>query len=242
VISLEHVTRSFATRSGQVRVLDDLNLQIPEKQFVCICGPSGCGKTTLLMTLGGMLRPDRGKVSIEGEDLYALCGAARASFRARELGFVFQMFHLLPYLSVLDNVLLPARRLGGLELRRQREAAKALIERLGLAHRAEHKPGQLSAGERQRTAIARATLLRPPVLLADEPTGNLDEQSAAEVYRILGDYRDGGGSVLVVTHGREALAYADQVIRFDNGRFLSTQAANPSPADSTLSAQQTQDH
>jgi len=221
VIALEHVTRTFKTRSGPVRVLEDLDLQIPEGKLVCICGPSGCGKTTLLMTLGGMLRPDRGKVSVLGEDLYALSNAARASFRATQLGFVFQLFHLVPYLSVLDNILLPAGRLPAHEQPAAREAASSLIDRLGLANRTNHKPAQLSAGESQRAAIARATLLQPPVLLADEPTGNLDEQSATEVYRILTDYRDRGGSVLLVTHGRDALDHADHMIRFENGRFSS---------------------
>ncbi len=221
MIALAHVTRSFTTRSGRVRVLEDLDLQIPEGKLVCICGPSGCGKTTLLMTLGGMLRPDRGKVSVLGEDLYALSSAARASFRATQLGFVFQLFHLIPYLSALDNILLPAGRLPAHEQPAAREAAISLIDRLGLANRTNHKPAQLSAGESQRAAIARATLLQPPVLLADEPTGNLDEQSATEVYRILTDYRDRGGSVLLVTHGRDALDHADHIIRFEDGHFCS---------------------
>ncbi len=221
MIALAHVTRSFTTRSGRVRVLEDLDLQIPEGKLVCICGPSGCGKTTLLMTLGGMLRPDQGKVSVLGEDLYALSNTARASFRATQLGFVFQLFHLIPYLSVLDNILLPAGRLPAHEQPAAREAAISLIDRLGLANRTNHKPAQLSAGESQRAAIARATLLQPPVLLADEPTGNLDEQSATEVYRILTDYRDRGGSVLLVTHGRDALDHADHMIRFEDGHFCS---------------------
>jgi len=221
VIALEHVTRTFKTRSGRVRVLEDLDLQIPAGKLVCICGPSGCGKTTLLMTLGGMLRPDQGKVSVLGEDLYALSNTARASFRATQLGFVFQLFHLIPYLSVLDNILLPAGRLPAHEQPAAREAAISLIDRLGLANRTNHKPAQLSAGESQRAAIARATLLQPPVLLADEPTGNLDEQSATEVYRILTDYRDRGGSVLLVTHGRDALDHADHMIRFEDGHFCS---------------------
>ena len=221
MIALEHVTRTFKTRSGRVRVLEDLDLQIPAGKLVCICGPSGCGKTTLLMTLGGMLRPDQGKVSVLGEDLYALSNTARASFRATQLGFVFQLFHLIPYLSVLDNILLPAGRLPAHEQPAAREAAISLIDRLGLTNRTNHKPAQLSAGESQRAAIARATLLQPPVLLADEPTGNLDEQSATEVYRILTDYRDRGGSVLLVTHGRDALDHADHMIRFEDGHFCS---------------------
>ena len=137
------------------------------------------------------------------------------AFRARNVGFIFQMFHLVPYLNVLDNVLLCTHGNGDTS----KPAAVELLERLELSHRAGHKPSQLSTGERQRTAIARATLLKPSVLLADEPTGNLDEENAAEVVKILGNYRDEGGTVLVVTHGSDTLEYADRVIRMRAGRM-----------------------
>jgi putative ABC transport system ATP-binding protein len=217
VIKLDQVTRTYPVRSGTVTALAQIDLEISSGELVCICGPSGSGKTTLLLTIGGMLRPDRGEVHVLGEDLYKLSPAARATFRATKLGFVFQMFHLVPYLTVLENVLLPSGCLAAAERSNQRAAADGLIERLGLWHRSDHKPSQLSAGERQRAALARAMLLGPSLLLADEPTGNLDDESTAEVYRILGDYRDRGRTVLVVTHGPAALKYADRVIRLSEG-------------------------
>jgi ABC-type lipoprotein export system ATPase subunit len=164
-----------------------------------------------------MLRPNSGKVSVLNRDLYALSKSERASFRATQIGFIFQDFHLVPYLTVRENVLLPLGHLKTSE-RGGHQDCDQLLERLGLAHRIHHKPSQLSAGERQRTAIARATLLKPPVLLADEPTGNLDEHSAEEVYRVLTEYREQGGTVLVVTHTRSAWTYADQVIQLVGGR------------------------
>ncbi|REJ70359.1 MAG: ABC transporter ATP-binding protein [Planctomycetota bacterium] len=218
MIQLENVSRTFAAKSGQVTALDSVSLELPERELVMIYGPSGCGKTTLLFAIGGMLRPTSGTVRVVGEDLYAMGSGARADFRARHIGFVFQMFHLVPYLTVLDNVLLSTHgtRLAGED---SREAALGLLERLSLGHRVSHRPDQLSTGERQRAAIARATLCRPKVLLADEPTGNLDEENAAEVYRILQDYRDQGGTVLVVTHGSESRQYADRIVEMRAGKI-----------------------
>jgi len=213
MISLQGVSKTFPTRGGPVTGLDDVSLEIPAGQLACIFGPSGSGKTTLLMTIGGMLRPGVGSIQINEQDLYRMSSGARAAFRARNIGFVFQMFHLVPYLNVLDNVLLCTHGSGDTS----KQAAVELLERLGLSHRALHKPAQLSTGERQRAAIARATLLKPSVLLADEPTGNLDEDNAAEVTRLLGNYRDQGGTVLVVTHGSDTLEYADRVIRMRDG-------------------------
>ena len=177
-------------------------------------------KHTLLLTIGGMLRPDAGSAIVMDRDLYALSRRERAAFRATQLGFVFQMFHLVPYLTVRENVLLPVGHHRDSVRTRQHDCDQ-LLKRLGLAHRMDHTPGQLSVGERQRTAVARATLLNPPLLLADEPTGNLDEDSAAEIYRVLNEYRDQGGTVLVVTHTRSALAHADRTIQLVAGRLQS---------------------
>lgn len=217
VIQLRNVTRTFPVRHDKVTALAEINLDIEAGKLICFCGPSGSGKTTLLFTIGGMLRPNSGKVSVLNRDLYALSKSERASFRATQIGFIFQDFHLVPYLTVRENVLLPLGHLKTSE-RGGHQDCDQLLERLGLAHRIHHKPSQLSAGERQRTAIARATLLKPPVLLADEPTGNLDEHSAEEVYRVLTEYREQGGTVLVVTHTRSAWTYADQVIQLVGGR------------------------
>ena len=149
-------------------------------------GPSGCGKTTLLLVAGGLLRPENGEVSIDGTDPYSLSGEQRARFRAEQIGFVFQQFHLVPYLNVLDNVMAPALVTGETSAR---ERAGILVERFGLADRLGHRPGQLSTGERQRVALARALLNEPRVILADEPTGNLDRRTAKTLFGLLVDFQ-----------------------------------------------------
>lgn len=214
MIRLTDVRKTYRSRSAQAIGLNDINLTIDQGQLVCIRGPSGCGKTTLLMTIGGMMRPTRGCVQIDDADIYGMSRSDRAQFRATKIGFVFQMFHLVPYLNVLDNVLLST-----ITSRSNRTAALELLERLGLPHRVLHKPSELSTGERQRAAIARAMLPRPSLILADEPTGNLDEENAAEVLRILADYRRDGGTILVVTHGSGAEQYADRVIHMREGNI-----------------------
>ena len=218
IIQLRKVTRTFPIRNDRVTALADVNLEIEAGKLICLCGPSGSGKSTLLFTMGGMLRPDSGTVRVLDRDLYALSKSERAAFRASQLGFIFQDFHLVPYLTVRENVLLPLGHLRKSAQSNQQDCDQ-LLARLGLSHRLDHKPRQLSAGDRQRTAIARATLLKPPILLADEPTGNLDEDSAEEVYRLLTEYREQGGTVLVVTHTRSAWTYADQVIQIVEGQL-----------------------
>ncbi|MCP5517711.1 MAG: ABC transporter ATP-binding protein [Verrucomicrobiales bacterium] len=220
MIQCEQLTRTFRTRQGTVTGLNEVDLGVSAGSFTCIRGPSGCGKTTLLLTLGGMLRPSAGRVRLGGRDVYALSSGGRARLRAEQIGFVFQMFHLVPYLSVLDNVLLAATETAGEEAGAR---AKSLLEELGLGPRLTHRPAQLSAGERQRTALARALLNRPAVVLADEPTGNLDPDNAREVFQHLDGYRRAGGTVLVVTHGDTALEFADRELRMKAGRILETQ-------------------
>ena len=219
LVQVNGVQKTFPMSRGPVTALADITLDLPEGKLVAICGPSGSGKTTLLLTLGGMLRPDSGSVTVCGQQLYSLSRRERAHFRAAKIGFVFQMFHLVPYLTVRENILLPMDQKSG-QASQRAEACDQMIARLGLEHRAHHKPAQLSAGERQRTAIARATLLRPPLLLADEPTGNLDQQTAGEVYRLLSEYRNEGGTVVVVTHAPDAMSDADQVLKMAEGRFV----------------------
>jgi putative ABC transport system ATP-binding protein len=215
MIVLDQVRKTYRARSGPVTGLAGVQLGLEPRQLVCIHGPSGAGKTTLLMAIGGMLRPTGGRVAVADHDLYAMTSEQRTAFRARNIGFVFQMFHLVPYLSVLDNVWLAARREKG-----ARQRAIDLLEQFGMGHRVAHRPAELSAGERQRTAIARALLNRPPVVLADEPTGNLDEENGAEVFRILAAYRDQGGTVLVVTHGPEGRRHADRVLSMRDGQIV----------------------
>jgi ABC-type lipoprotein export system ATPase subunit len=162
-----------------------------------------------------MLRPTAGKVRLDGTDLYHLAPGPRAAFRARHIGFVFQMFHLVPYLDLVGNVFL-----GGGRLEAAREEADALLARVGLAARAHHRPAELSAGERQRVAVARALLPSPSVILADEPTGNLDPENASVVLELLSDFHAQGGTVLLVTHGAGPTVHADRVLRIEAGKMV----------------------
>lgn len=216
MLIFENVTTLHRTARGEVRSLDRLNFEVRAGEFVVLRGPSGCGKTTLLLTAGGMLRPTAGRVRFEGRDLYALSQRERNRLRAGTIGFVFQMFHLLPYLDVRENILLAAAPpTGGAPSLRER--AGELLGKLGLKPREHHRPAALSTGERQRTAIARALLNRPQLILADEPTGNLDPENAAEVLRLLKDFHATGGTLLLVTHGAAAEAYADRVLAMRAG-------------------------
>jgi putative ABC transport system ATP-binding protein len=216
MVRLEGVRRHFRAGRREVRALDGIDLAVSPGEFVVVRGPSGSGKTTLLLLVGGMLRPTAGNVLVDGADLYGLDEEARGRFRARNVGFVFQMFHLVPYLSCLENVLLAADgSRGEIEVR-----SRELLERFGLGERLRHRPSELSAGERQRTALARALVNGPKVLLADEPTGNLDPRNAEEVVRCLSDYHEGGGTVILVTHGTTADGHADRIVHLEAGRIV----------------------
>ena len=216
MIRCEQISKRFRTRGSEVKALDEISLHVDQGEFVVVRGPSGSGKTTLLMTIGGMHRPTSGRVMVNENDIYAVSERYRARFRADHIGFVFQMFHLVPYLSVVENVLLAG---GAAPKRADLERARELLERLGLLERIRHTPAELSAGERQRTAIARALLNRPKLILADEPTGNLDPDSAAEVFRALASFHRQGGTVLVVTHGEAANPYARRIVNLRKGRL-----------------------
>ncbi|MBT5621364.1 MAG: ABC transporter ATP-binding protein [Verrucomicrobia bacterium] len=218
MIRCDEVTKIFRKNGSEVTSLDRFTAEVAEGEFVAVRGPSGCGKTTLLLTLGGMQRPSAGSVQLGGRDLYALSPAERAGLRSSEIGFVFQMFHLVPYLDLLGNVLLACPGKPSAEVRRR---AGGLLDELGLADRASHRPGELSAGERQRLAVARALLNRPKLILADEPTGNLDPENAAEVIRHLAEFHRGGGTVVLVTHGASADTHADRTLRLDQGQLKS---------------------
>ncbi len=219
MIRFHDVTKVYRTRQGPVNSLDGIHLEIRQGEFVALRGPSGCGKSTLLLGAGGMLRPTGGSVVVGGESIYGLGAAERARFRARNIGFVFQMFHLVPYLNVLGNVLLAARP-AGLAPKLAAERATALLDRLGLTPRLRHRPADLSTGERQRTAIARALLNQPRLLLADEPTGNLDPVNEQEVFGHLRDFHRAGGTVVVVTHGNAAREFAGRTIEMKAGRIV----------------------
>jgi len=217
MIRCDEVTKVFRKNGSEVTSLDRFTAKVAKGEFVAVRGPSGSGKTTLLLTLGGMQRPSAGSVQLARRDLYALSPAERARLRSSEIGFVFQMFHLVPYLDLLANVLLACPGKPSAEVRQR---ASGLMDELGLADRASHRPGELSAGERQRLAVARALLNRPKLILADEPTGNLDPENAAEVIRHLAEFHRGGGTVVLVTHGAAADAHADRTLRLEQGRLV----------------------
>lgn len=216
MIQLEAVSKTYRTRRGHVRALDGVSLSVGEGEFLIVRGPSGSGKSTLLLTIAGMTRPTQGKVTVIGKDLYSLSAQERARFRAENVGFVFQLFHLLPYLTAAENVLVPALTGGG---RAGKQDAFELLSRLGLSERHHHKPAELSTGERQRAALARALLNRPRLLLADEPLGNLDPDSAAEAMSHFAGYHRSGGTVVLVTHGQAAEKYADRMVTLRGGRI-----------------------
>ena len=216
MIELQNASKVFITPQGDVRALDDVTMRIDDGEFVAICGPSGCGKSTLLSLVGGLALPTAGKVTVAGQPISELSPAERAAFRADNLGFVFQLFHLLPYLTVLDNVLLAATP------RTQAAAgprAEELLVHFGLGDRLSHRPGELSVGQRQRVAMARALLNRPRLLLADEPTGNLDPENAGAVLDLLSEYQADGGTVLLVTHETYAAERAQRQVNLCEGRI-----------------------
>ena len=217
MLTAKDISKTYAGRTGPVQALAGVALEIQAGEFVAVQGPSGCGKTTLLLVLGALLSPEAGTVTLDGTDPYAADGETRARFRARHVGSVFQQFHLIPYLSVRDNVRTAALALDepGAD-----DRADALIARFGLSARAGHVPSELSVGERQRAALARALLNRPKLVLADEPTGNLDEASGATVLSALAEYAREGGAVLMVTHDPRASGMAHRVLTMHAGRLL----------------------
>jgi len=215
LLRAEGLTKTYP--DGEVQALRGVSLNVEQNEAVAIMGPSGCGKSTLLNLLGGLDRPTEGEIYFRGTPLSRI---DRDQYRAREIGFVFQSFHVLGTLSAVENVQVPMfeTTLG----RRQRvERAEALIEQVGLAHRRNHRPMQLSVGERQRVAIARALANEPSLLLADEPTGNLDSRSQNEVLQLLDDLRQRQGlTLIIITHSPEVAAAAQRVIRMRDGRVL----------------------
>jgi len=216
MLKLDNITKTYRAADGEVRAIDGVSLAVAPGEFLAVCGPSGCGKTTLLLAAGALLAPDSGRVEIDGRDPYAMSPNDRAALRARAVGFIFQQFHLVPYLTVMDNVLAASLAAGRGD---PRPRAEQLIEQFGMADRARHVPAELSTGERQRAALARALLNEPKLLLADEPTGNLDERNAEGVLAALGDFAESGGAVLLVTHSRQAADHAQQTVHLVSGRL-----------------------
>ena len=220
MLELRNVTRIYKRRDDEVHALEDVSLSVAAGEFVAVRGPSGCGKTTLLLTSGVLLAPTRGSVVLDGQEAYKMSPERRANFRATHVGFVFQQFHLIPYLNVRDNIQSAALATGSNETGRR---VDELMERFGLTSRATHRPGELSTGERQRTALARALLNRPKLLLADEPTGNLDADNAKRVLDDLADFAAAGGAVLLVAHDGKAAARAERTIVLQEGRLANSE-------------------
>lgn len=220
MLEVDGISKSFPTPSGPLRVLDRVSFSLGDGDRLAVMGPSGSGKSTLLSILGGLEEPTGGSVRLDGVDPFALTPAGRAAFRNRHVGFVFQEHHLLDGLTALDNVVLPALATGrvaaGVEMR-----ARELLSRVGLGGRMGHLPAELSGGERQRVAVARALLLSPRLLLADEPTGQLDAATAAGVADLLCELAEEMGGILVVVTHSEALARRVGVVRqLADGRLL----------------------
>jgi len=208
MLVLERVVKTYPKGSRRITALAPIDLTVRAGQFVAVQGPSGSGKTTCLLIAGGLLHPDSGRALLDGHDLHAMTRNQLAAFRSQNIGFVFQQYHLIPYLSVLENILAPEAAQGRTN---SQARGRALAEQFGLEHRLDHTPAELSSGEKQRTALARALLFRPKILLADEITGNLDHVNAQIVLGYLREYVKTGGSVLLMTHDLEIARQADHV-------------------------------
>lgn len=209
--------KNLYKRYGNVEVLRGLSIQVNQGELACIIGPSGCGKSTLLHILGTLDVPDQGTVDMQGTNLLTLKGKKLAQFRNRHIGFVFQFHHLLPEFSALENVCIPGW-LAGRKKSEVKAEALQLLERLGLSERIENKPSQLSGGEQQRVAVARAMINKPSIILADEPTGNLDSTNARELHQLFSTLKnEAGQTFLIVTHNEELAAQSDRVWTMRDG-------------------------
>ena len=220
LIELEGVTREYGQGGEQVKALRGVDLSIREGEFAAVMGPSGSGKSTLLTILGGLGRPSTGRVAIDEINIYGLSAECLADFRREYIGFVFQQFQLIPYLTAVENVELPLI-VAGLKAREQRRMAEEALARVGLSGKAGRLPNQLSGGEQERVAIARAIVNRPPLVLADEPTGNLDSVTGAEIMNLFLALNREGLTLVMVTHNVENAAYARRTIQIRDGLVIS---------------------
>jgi putative ABC transport system ATP-binding protein len=218
VIETEGLARNYQMGTTQVRALRGVDMRIATGEFVALMGPSGCGKSTLMQLLGCLDTPTAGRYWLEGRDVGMLSGDERARLRRTRIGFVFQTFNLLPRLTALENVALPLlyrKRAANI-----RERAASTLAYLGLNHRADHLPAEMSGGECQRVAIARAVVTQPSIILADEPTGNLDSSTGAEIMDLLGHLNAEGRTLLVVTHNAEVAAHAGRILHMHDGQIV----------------------
>ncbi|MFE3443696.1 ABC transporter ATP-binding protein [Nocardia cyriacigeorgica] len=224
VLELSNVNKEYLVGDQVVRALDGISLNIAAGEFTSIIGPSGSGKSTLLHLLGALDSPDSGSIRFQGEEIGSLDEERQSEFRRHRVGFVFQFFNLLPTLSAWENVAIP-KLLDGTGLRKAKPRALELLERVGLSERAEHRPAELSGGQMQRVAVARSLIMDPPLILADEPTGNLDSKTGASILELLGDVAGAGNSVVMVTHDMGAVRYCDRVITLRDGTIGSDERA-----------------
>ena len=223
MLKMENASKSYQHRGQTVVALDNATVHIPRGDFVSVVGPSGSGKSTLLLTLGGMLSPSQGRILVEGQSVYDLNLTARARLRREKIGFVFQTFNLVPYLSALENVQIPLF-LAKVDEQTQTDRATALLERVGLGDRLDHKPCELSVGQQQRVALARMLANDPAVILADEPTGNLDPDISRQIISYLEDFNAEGRTIVMVTHDPRAAERAKRVLRLESGSIVSQEA------------------
>jgi lipoprotein-releasing system ATP-binding protein len=219
-LEIAGLVKSYRTATGSLEVLHQLDLSVEQGEMVAVVGASGVGKSTLLHVLGGLDAFDAGSVRIGDAQVDRMDDAARVRFRNRHVGFVFQFHHLLPEFTAFENVEMPLR-IAGLAAGTRRERAQGLLARVGLVDRATHRPGALSGGEQQRVAVARALVGQPSVLLADEPTGNLDEATAADLHQLLREmHREHGLTSVIVTHNSVLAALCDRILRLEGGRLV----------------------
>jgi putative ABC transport system ATP-binding protein len=219
ILETKHLTKVYQNNGAKVHALQGVDLAVKNGEMVAVMGPSGCGKSTLLHLLGGLDRPTTGEIHINGRRIDTMSEAQRAVLRRREIGFVFQAFNLIGNLSVGDNIELPAF-VAGLSARQSRKRLEFLLDDLGLRDKDRSIPAQLSGGEKQRVALARALVNQPAILLADEPTGNLDSKTALEVLRLLRQTHNQGQTILIVTHDPNVASIAQRVIFMKDGRII----------------------
>ncbi len=216
MLALQSVSKTYTHRGRTVKALDNATLEVQNGDFISVVGPSGSGKSTLLLTLGGMLSPASGRVLVDDQSLYDMSTDKRAELRRKKIGFVFQTFNLVPYLTALENVQVPLL-LAGIDGHAQQERASALLTRLGLADRLDHKPSELSVGQQQRVALARMLANDPAVVLADEPTGNLDPDTSGQIIDFLDEINHEGRTVVMVTHDMRAAERAKRILKLVDG-------------------------
>lgn len=219
IITLKGISKTYRTKEIETIALDNINLDVRRGEFMSIMGPSGCGKSTLLNIVGLLDTPDSGELLINGKEMVGVPDKTLSAFRNSQIGFVFQSFHLIPSLNVADNVALPLIYRGGSSMSERKRRVDAVLDRLGLSHRKRHFPAQLSGGQCQRVAIARAIIGDPEIILADEPTGNLDSKTGTEVMELLHNLnREDGRTILMVTHNEEQARQTDRIVHFLDGR------------------------